>query len=111
MGSKLAMVTSQAEQQALASKISQDVWIGLHRDPNDHSRWMWVDGSRATYTHWRNREPMIMEEMRIARTCFPLLENGMMCHVPKVVNTFVKPRVGETTIVCLMLTFKVPGLD
>ena len=57
MGSKLAMVTSQAEQQALASKISQNVWIGLHRDPNDNSRWMWVDGSRATYTHWNNGEP------------------------------------------------------
>lgn len=57
MGSKLAMVTSQVEQQALASKISKDVWIGLHRDPNDNSRWMWVDGSRATYTHWSNGEP------------------------------------------------------
>ncbi|XP_073250429.1 uncharacterized protein [Porites lutea] len=57
MGSKLAILTSQAEQQALASKISQDVWIGLHRDPNDNSRWMWVDGSRTTYTHWSNREP------------------------------------------------------
>lgn len=57
MGSKLAMVTSQVEQQALASKISKDVWIGLHRDRNDNSRWMWVDGARATYTHWRNGEP------------------------------------------------------
>ena len=55
--------------------------------------------------------PMTKGEMRIARTCIPLLENGMMSHVPVVVNTFVKPRVGDTTIVCLMLTFKVPGLD
>ena len=55
--------------------------------------------------------PMTMEEMKIARTCFPLLENGMIRHVPMVVNTFVKPRVGDTTIVCLMLTFKVPSLD
>ena len=57
MGSKLAMVTSKAEQQALASNISQRVWIGLYRDPKDDSRWLWVDGSRATYTNWNPGEP------------------------------------------------------
>ena len=57
LGSKLAIVTSQAEQQALVSKISQNVWIGLWRDPNVHSRWLWVDGSIATYTHWPPGEP------------------------------------------------------
>ena len=51
------MVTSQAEQQALVSKVSQKVWIGLRRDPNVHSRWLWVDGSRATYTYWNLGEP------------------------------------------------------
>jgi len=51
------MVTSNAEQQALVSKISQSVWIGLRRDPKVHSRWLWVDGSRATYTHWSDEEP------------------------------------------------------
>ena len=56
-GSKLAMVTSEAEQQALVSKVSQNVWIGLRRDPKVHSRWLWVDGSRATYTHWHPGEP------------------------------------------------------
>ena len=56
-GAKLAIVTSQAEQQALVSKISQNVWIGLGRDPNVHSRWLWVDGSIATYTHWSPGEP------------------------------------------------------
>ena len=58
MGSKLAMVTSKAEQQALASNISQTVWIGLHRDlNNNHSRWLWVDGPTARYTHWNTGEP------------------------------------------------------
>ena len=56
-GAKLAIVTSQAEQKALVSKISQKVWIGLWRDPNVHSRWLWVDGSIATYTHWSPGEP------------------------------------------------------
>lgn len=51
MGSTLAMVTSQAEQQALSPKISQFTWIGLHRDPKDISRWLWIDGTRPTYTN------------------------------------------------------------
>ena len=25
--------------------------------PKVHSRWLWVDGSRATYTHWHPGEP------------------------------------------------------
>ena len=57
MGSKLAMVKSRAEQQALAPKISEKTWIGLHRDRKDMSRWMWVDGSRARYTNWYSKEP------------------------------------------------------
>ena len=56
-GSKLAMVKSQAEQQALAPKISQDTWIGLYRNPNDKSRWIWVDGRGASYTNWNTGEP------------------------------------------------------
>ena len=46
------MVTSQAEQQALSPKITQFTWIGLHRDPKDISRWLWIDGTRPTYTNW-----------------------------------------------------------
>ena len=57
MWSKLAMVTSKAEQQALASNISQNVWIGLRRDPKVHSRWLWVDRSKVTYTDWNPGEP------------------------------------------------------
>ncbi|CAH3140680.1 unnamed protein product, partial [Porites evermanni] len=57
LGSTLAMVKSQGEQQALSHKISNTVWMGLHRDPKDTSRWLWVDGTRATYTNWRTGEP------------------------------------------------------
>ena len=58
MGSKLAMVTSQADQQALAAlNFSQGVWIGLRKDPKNKSGWFWVDGSRATYTYWGGGEP------------------------------------------------------
>ena len=57
LGSNLVMVKSQAEQQALASKISQSIWMGLYRDPKDTSRWLWVDGTRVTYTNWYQGEP------------------------------------------------------
>ena len=62
MGSTLAMVTSQAEQQALSSKISKKTWIGLHRDPKDISRWLWIDGTRPTYTNWNTGEPNGLHE-------------------------------------------------
>ena len=71
MGSKLAMVTSKAEQQALASNISQRVWIGLYRDPKDDSRWLWVNGSRATYTNWNPGEPNDQGRNEDCTTMFP----------------------------------------
>ncbi|KAL9968105.1 hypothetical protein ACROYT_G026436 [Oculina patagonica] len=58
LGSKLVVINSKAEQQALAPKTSvKTYWIGLYRDPKDKSRWMWVDGSRPGYTAWRTGEP------------------------------------------------------
>ena len=59
LGSKLVVINSQTEQQALDSKIpdSQRTWIGLYRNPKDKSRWLWVDGSRPTYTYWLSGEP------------------------------------------------------
>ena len=61
-GSNLVVINSQSELQALTSKVSQTVWIGMHRDPKDKSRWLWVDGSRATYTHWYKGEPNGLHE-------------------------------------------------
>ena len=57
LGSKLAMVKSQSELQALVQKVRRNVWIGLHRDPRDKSRWIWVDGTRVSYSHWDKGEP------------------------------------------------------
>ena len=54
-----------------------------------------MDQERHTLTGEAENQ-MTMEEMRIARTC---LENGMIYDVPMFFNTFVKPRVGDTTIV------------
>ena len=53
------MLNSQAENQAVGEKITggQGTYIGLYRNPRDKSRWLWVDRSRSTYTHWNSGEP------------------------------------------------------
>ncbi|PFX22805.1 Oncoprotein-induced transcript 3 protein [Stylophora pistillata] len=33
------------------------IWIGLYRNPRVKSRWLWVDGSQASYTQWHGVEP------------------------------------------------------
>lgn len=63
MGSTLAIVNSQAEQQALKPHIKwTSTWIGLHRYLFDKRRWLWVDRSRLTYTHWARYEPNNIHE-------------------------------------------------
>lgn len=63
MGSTLAIVNSQAEQQALKPHIKRtSTWIGLHRHLSDKTNWLWVDGSRLTYTHWATYEPNNIDE-------------------------------------------------
>ena len=57
MGSKLAVVSSRSEQKALAPNVERKMWIGLHRDPNDTSRWQWIDGSKVSYTNWNVGQP------------------------------------------------------
>ena len=62
LGSDLVVINSQAELQAIGAKITKDTWIGMYRDPKAKSRWLWVDGSRATYTHWNSGEPNNLHE-------------------------------------------------
>ena len=57
MGSKIAVLNSRAEQEALAPKAENEAWIGLHKDPRNNSRWQWVDGSSLNYTNWSKGEP------------------------------------------------------
>lgn len=59
LGAKLVVLNSQAENQAIGEKITrgQGTYIGLHRNPRDRSRWLWVDRSRSTFTHWDSGEP------------------------------------------------------
>ena len=56
-GSHLVVINSRAENQAIGTRSSHTMFIGLHRDPKDQSRWLWVDGSRPTFTNWYPGEP------------------------------------------------------
>ena len=56
-GSHLVVINSRAENQAIGTRSSHTMFIGLHRDPKDQSRWLWVDGSRPTFTNWCSGEP------------------------------------------------------
>ncbi|XP_068699624.1 uncharacterized protein [Montipora foliosa] len=57
MGSRLAMLKTHAEQQAVWHAVGRPLWIGLHRNPNDSSQWLWIDGSQVTDTNWYTGEP------------------------------------------------------
>uniref|UniRef100_A0A3Q1GXZ4 C-type lectin domain-containing protein n=1 Tax=Acanthochromis polyacanthus TaxID=80966 RepID=A0A3Q1GXZ4_9TELE len=32
-------------------------WIGLHRDPNNNTAWMWSGGGHITYQNWADGQP------------------------------------------------------
>lgn len=60
MGSTLAVVDSKETQNAIAANLTGPVhWIGLYRDPEDDSRWLWVNWSRLCNGcgYWFRGEP------------------------------------------------------
>lgn len=60
MGAMLAVVDSKEKQNGIATKLKgQNHWIGLYRDPEDTSRWLWVDWSRLSNGcgYWSAGEP------------------------------------------------------
>ena len=61
MESTLAVVDSAEKQVAIADELKgwQDHWIGLYRDPEDTSSWLWIDSSRLFEGcgYWREGEP------------------------------------------------------
>ena len=47
MESTLAVVDSQEKRLGIAAELKgRSHWIGLYRDPEDTSRWLWIDSSR-----------------------------------------------------------------
>ena len=61
MESTLAVVDSAEKQLRISAELKgwQDHWIGLYRDPQDTSRWLWIDSSRLCEGcgHWITGEP------------------------------------------------------
>ena len=97
LSAKLVVLSSLAENQAVGEKITggQGTYIGLYRNPKDKSRWLWVDESRATYTHWHVGEP---NNCRGNQNCVQMYSksvgykwNDLICnhlyHVPYVCET------------------------
>ena len=54
------MLNSIAEIQTVTQKTAERTWIGLHTGAKDKSRWLWVDGSRGSFTNWNVGEPSNM---------------------------------------------------
>ena len=91
LGSTLAMVKSQAEQQALAPNIRKLTWIGLHRDPKDKSRWLWIDGTRPNYTNWKAGGPnSAVEECGHIWPTYAWRWNDLTCHSSLKVSCYPK---------------------
>ena len=57
MGSRLAVINSEAKQLALAPNISHRAWIGLSMHRPGMTEFLWVDGSRVSYSNWNCGEP------------------------------------------------------
>ena len=62
LGSSLALPNSKAKSREFlqlfnGAGASNELWIGLYRDPKNERRWLWVDGSTAYFTFWHTGEP------------------------------------------------------
>lgn len=54
----LSSVNSQSEIDTLPKLESGGIyWIGLQRDPNNHTAWKWSGGGHITYQNWKYRQP------------------------------------------------------
>ena len=60
-GAHLATITSQEENDFLASVAGASVWIGLN-DFEESRVWRWVTGEDLVYTNWNNGEPNNVNE-------------------------------------------------
>ena len=60
MESTLAVVDSEEKQMAITAELKvQSHWIGLYRDPENTSLWLWIDSSRLCKGcgYWAAEEP------------------------------------------------------
>ena len=62
LGSSLALPNSKAKSREFlqllnGTGVSNELWIGLYRDPKNERLWLWVDRSTAYFTFWGTGEP------------------------------------------------------
>lgn len=57
VGSRLAVINSEAKQLALAPNVSHRAWIGLSMHQPGITEFLWVDGLRVSYSNWNCGEP------------------------------------------------------
>lgn len=66
IGGDLVNVSSDSQNAFVSSHysslscLSEGAWIGLHRNPRNTSRWVWLDelDAEPVYTKWHRKEPM-----------------------------------------------------
>ena len=63
VGSRLAVINSEAKQLALAPNILHRAWIGLSLLRVGTTEFLWVDGSRVSYSNWNCDEPNVGGEV------------------------------------------------
>ncbi|XP_034044864.1 CD209 antigen-like protein E [Thalassophryne amazonica] len=56
LGAHLVIITHEAEQKFITSKVSEIHWIGL-TDEEEEGTWKWVNGAPLNTTYWRSGEP------------------------------------------------------
>nr|XP_008289815.1 PREDICTED: perlucin-like [Stegastes partitus] len=56
----LSFFNSQSDIDKLQNDVGGTIhngWIGLQRDPNNYTAWMWSGGGHVTYENWGNGQP------------------------------------------------------
>ena len=71
LGSNLAMLDSQADEQNIGWRFR--AWIGLHRDSSNNSRWQWINGSVAVYLNFAYNQP---DNWKGTEDCVEMLLSG-----------------------------------
>ena len=72
LGARLAVLNSQGLK---LKELQRHALIGLHRDPKDSSRWLWIDGSRGIYPKWSDGEP---NDVGGREDCVVMLTSGKL---------------------------------
>ncbi|HRI65082.1 MAG TPA: C-type lectin domain-containing protein [Polyangium sp.] len=85
-------------------------WIGLFEPEDQEGNWLWVDGTRLSYSHWNDREPNDTghEEDCAEWKLGPGSWNDAPCWVSR---RYICMQVGTKPLTCLGTLVKMPKGD